>query len=118
MSVDELVVRLQATLDEIEQLAEPELDGRCQDGSWHTKHCGYRQQEWQEPCECDVPDTILRLVQSHRDVIDEWQKQAQIRDQLADEAKGSDEHLTTVGITAGLWAAVTLLARGYGLEET
>lgn len=110
VSGDDLVVRLLGAIDERER--------------WHkraaeqlrTEAC-LRTPAPDGDCVQAMVEDGLWLIQAHRDLIAEWRKQAQIRDQLAVEAKGSEEHLTAVGITAGLWAAVTLVARGYGLEE-
>lgn len=154
MSADELVVRLQATLDEIERLAKAATPG-----PWRYNP----RKEWHEPTAlafppemrprgeefvgagpldatvgvaatgpadhpqsmadaafiaANDPADVLRLVQSHRDLIDEWQKRKQMADQLAFDEDDGEALATAVGITAGLWAAVTLVARGYGLEET
>lgn len=74
-----------------------------------------REREW-------TPDektaAVLRLCRAHRKLVDEWRKQQTIRDVLADDPDATDDaYLTAVGITAGLWAAVTLVAEGLGLTE-
>ena len=63
------------------------------------------------------PDAVLRLCQAHRDIVAEWQRNKQIADQLQHEAPQGDAYLVAKGIVAGLWAAVTLVARGYGVED-
>ena len=72
-------------------------------------------QVWTPPAEVTEG---LRLCQAHRDIVAEWQKQRQMGRQIErEEGLGSDTHFTSVGVVAGLWAAVTLLARGYGVED-
>lgn len=58
----------------------------------------------------------LRLCQSHRDIVAEWQKRKQMADQLASEGYAGAAAVGAA-VVAGLWAAVTLLARGYGVED-
>ena len=140
MSAEDLVVRLQATLDEVEKPALddvingyvrwtvdptvptvfPVIVAECLACEWSTRgpesDVDSRVVEHVRQCQ---PNPVLRLVQSHRDLIAEWRQQAQIRDLLDEpDQKQSDAYLTAVGITAGLWAAVTIVARGYGIEDS
>lgn len=61
------------------------------------------------------PDAVLRLCQSHRDIVAEWRKRKQMADQLRGE--GHPDAPVVEAITAGLFAAVILVARGYGIED-
>ena len=63
------------------------------------------------------PQDGLRLCQAHRDIVDEWAKRKQMADQLAAERYVGDAVIAAEAIVAALWAAVTLLARGYGVED-
>lgn len=67
--------------------------------------------------EANDPASVLRLCQSHRDIVAMYQQQKQIAEQLEFEQRDSDAHMTAVAIVLGLASAVTLLARGYGIEE-
>lgn len=59
----------------------------------------------------------LPLCQAHRDIVAEWAKRKQMADQLAAERYVGDAVIAAEAIVAALWAAVTLLARGYGVED-
>lgn len=113
-----LVSALLAKIAELEKLAERDRDGFGKDGSLHTVHCGYRQQEWTEPCECDVPESVLRLCRAHRDIVELYQKQQRIADKLAADpaTADADRRWIAAGIVGGLTSAVDALARGLGVE--
>lgn len=62
------------------------------------------------------PKDTLRRCRADRDLVVEWQKQAQIADQLNVEAPGGEEFMVAQAIAAGLWAGLALVAGGYGLS--
>lgn len=141
MSDPEVVVRLLAAIDERERKAR-DAAGFGRGGDWSLAE--EKPRAWGDPepdptllaggkpvarfnveyggsfnadhAEANDPDAVIRLCQSHRDIVAEWRKRKQMADQLLD--GGFEESIRTAeGITAGLFAAVILLARGYGIED-
>lgn len=141
MPADELVVRLQATLDEIERLAKAATPGPWRYNprkEWHEPTALAFPPELRPPGEefvgagpldatvgvaatgptdhpqsmadaafiaANDPQSVLRLVRSHRDILDEWCKW-----------RGSCTTERQLGYFAALGLSVRALARGYGLE--
>lgn len=73
--MNDLAAWLLERIAEDDQLANArEYDGLSVDGSWHTRTCGYRQGEWQEPCDCDVPARIAAECDTKRQLVDLHQR--------------------------------------------
>lgn len=124
---DELVSRLLSAIERLEQCATAAGHGFGHLPLSHELNAGWTQLDLtdnvrptydQNFARAFAPDSVLRLCRAHRKLVDEWRKQQTIRDVLADDPDATDDaYLTAAGITAGLWAAVTLVAEGYGLRE-
>lgn len=137
MTGSDVVSRLLAAIDEPEKAEirsrvhtylKWRLDGSATDRFRVTcRHCdwvavgpesdvGPRADEHAVRCVSMPISPVLRLCQAHRDIVDEWQKRKQMADQLASEGYAGAAEVGAA-VVAGLWAAVTLLARGYGVED-
>lgn len=110
MSDPDVVVRLLAAIDEREREYH-----RCAEELREAARAKVRLPH-AEFLRATVGD-VLRLCQSLRDIVAEWQRWQQIAHQLEVEEPGSDAQLSSTGIVAGLGAAVVVLARGYGIED-
>lgn len=116
--MSDVVSRLLAAIDERERrYAERARDWR--EGMSDDEERYWRRLNPDGPRVWEPPAEVvegLRLCQAHRDIVAEWAKRKQMADQLAAERYVGDAVIAAEAIVAGLWAAVTLVARGYGVE--
>jgi hypothetical protein len=114
---DDLVARLLAAIQEREDKAnEADEDHRTASDSWHTRQCGYAQGEFVDPCECEVPDQVLRLCQAHRKIIDQYQAAKTRPDELLAQRAHGSYVLEAEAALKALHAVILALAEGYGFE--
>lgn len=120
--MNDIAEKLLAAISEREDFAQiKDADGISDPDSWHTRSCGYRQGEWIEPCECDVPAEILRRCAADREIVDHFRHLVAKYRQLKSSARESldeDIELRTVEARIADFAAIILpaLARGYGIQ--
>lgn len=101
---------LTARLNEVEAVAKAaDINHDTTGDSWHTRDCGYAQIELLDPCTCDVPDGVLRLVAATRKLLHELQE-------ASDRCEEGDGH-GEMGEFIGLDKAVEIVATGWGWEE-
>jgi len=128
--MSDVVSRLLAKLDEVEQCATAAGHGfgHLGLGSLLNLNAGWTKLDLADNVRPNYdqrfvrmidPDAVLRLCQAHRDLVAEWQKRKQMADLLdADpETKAGEAHILALGIASGLFAAVTVVAAGYGIQE-
>lgn len=130
-----LVSRLLAHLDEVEKLANDcvaevgpnRVGDEYADGSGTADRDDFPSYPWgSEARELAFmagpghPDDVLRLCRAHRDLIEAWKQQKKICDgyEANPTNRDSDGHMVAAGVLSGLAAAVGLVARGLGVEET
>lgn len=125
MSADELVVRLQATLDEKERLAQAAVD---REAFWALAS------EWPGKPVADhvlanTPKDVLRLVQAHRDILDKLARTKRLLDEANERVlqqvmdgtvstRQEQRDFDSLHVEEAVLAEVVEdLARGYGLED-
>lgn len=118
MVTGDLVSRVLSAIEQREQLAELESDGFGKGDSLHTVQCGYRQREWSEPCDCATPAEVLRLCQSLRDIVAQYEHAKSKVARLIERDASVGIRVVEQRAVNELERALQSVARGLGREDT
>lgn len=110
VQVSDLVSRLLAKLDEVEQKAATGV-------GWHTPECGFDHVYHARTCTCPVPAKVLRLCQAHREFVGKRQEAINYRNHLNQQRAHGAIVMAMDGAVEAWDDALKIIAAGYGIQE-